>query len=461
MGNYKFWALIPATVALLCLIGGIVIAMRMYREGGGDGDDDTEHVAVVVENRSRGSRALTLTQQSRLQSNVDQGTSLRPRAQQLSPAVTVAVAQPTAPEPEPAFAPAAPPAPAAVSVDVHLPPPDVSPLQVGAVAQRGVGGGAAAAAGQTPWQLAQHAALAEKAAAVIPRPPPREPLMIENKLDISRKLSKFTFQSDQRDIQMYPLESYYRLQLDIPLRNVIGVYMNNAVIPISEPNVNVFNHWIDIDVGGTLYEVQIPEGEYNELTLAPAIQAAIQAMGGPLAAFTVSLSPITRSLTVNTNGPPCIIKWRTGPNVNRSMWMVMGFPRVDTPDTVIHVAPGIIDISGVPAIDVFIEEVKSSINSVDNCFVRIPMQRFAPTSTITYFTFTTAGLPVTFWPIARLQYLTFNFLVKTTILLPNGDIVVKYRPYDFKQRQHTFQLTFETKEYKNVFEDFVELDPQS
>lgn len=429
MANYQLWALIPAAVALLCLIGGVLLSVQMYQNR-----DLGVWVDVADDEQHDGRK--------------------RDRRQQ-----RVHVQQPqSAPTSTPSFYYGSAAAPAKKDAPTLAPCPPSIAAAAAAVAPKLA---ATAKAAATPWQLAQRAELEEDATAIVPKPIPREPLVIAHKLEYARKLSKFTFQSDQRDIQQYPLESYYRLQLDIPLRNVVGVYMNNAVMPISEPNVNYSTQWIDIDVAGTVYQVAVPKGEYDAINIALAIQNAIQAMGGPLAAFTVSLDPITRKFTINTNGPPCIILWKTGPNVNRSMWMVMGFPRIDTPDAVSHTAPGILDISGTMAIDVFISEIKKSINSVDNSFVRIPMQRFAPTSTITYFTFTTAGLPVTFWPIARLQYLTFSFLVKTTCILPNGEVVTKYRPYDFEGRQHTFQLTIETKEYKNVFEDTLELDPQS
>ena len=315
---------------------------------------------------------------------------------------------------------------------------------------------------KTPWQLAQEAHLKEQSTEEAPKPQARMPLYSSTKMQYGRKLLKYTFQSDQRDLTLYPSPSYYRIQLELPLRNVIGIHMDQAVVPISEPNVNPYNQWIDIDVGGTLYQVQVPEGEYSDgFSLAAGVEAAIQAVGGPLAAFTVTYTFLTRKLTVNSNGPACILKWRTGPNVNRSMWVVMGFPREDTANTPVHVAPGIIDLAGALAIDVFIDEIETHINSVDNQFVRISLQKFTPASTVTYFTPTTAGLPVTFWPIARLQYLTFRFLVKYTALLPDGQVVVRYRPYDFQGRNHTFMVAVQTREYRNIMEDFVELDPQS
>lgn len=435
MPNYQLWALLPATIACLCLVGAIYLAMKMVNE------DTTSGDMVVYKSSPRPKAAVRVSAHHHKDADDHGGGNSFPMLP-LGGATddTSARSQHTAHS----FALPQQPHHAHDSARAPLAPPS------------------APTPASSPWRLAQAAALVEQQADVAPRPQAREPLIVAHKLQYGRKLYKYTFQSDQRDTALFPTPAFYRIQLLVPLRNVVGIFLNSAVIPISEPAVNPYNQWIDIDVGGTLYQVMVPEGDYSDgFTLASGIQAAIQAMGGPLALFTVSYTLLTRSLTVNTNGAPCIIKWRTGPNVNRSMWVVMGFPREDTADAVVHLAPGIIDLAGPLALDVFIEEIRSQINSADNPFVRINLQKFTPTSTITYFTPTEGGLPLTFWPIARLAYLTFNFTVKYTELLPNGELVVKYRPYDFKERQHTFQLTVQTKEYKNVFEDVVELDPQS
>lgn len=434
MPNYQLWALLPATIACLCVVAGIYVAMQMSKDRQAEGGGDHDFILYTTASTSKdkfGSHHARVDKRGKRDEAHD--VPLAP------------LARPTPTQQAVAF-----------SVPAELQPTTNEAERTGDAAREKRPGAA------SPWRLAQEEELKEQAQEVAPVAQAREPLIVAHQLQYGRKLYKYTFQSDQRDTTFFPSPSFYRIQLLVPLRNVIGIFMNTAVIPISEPAVNPYNQWIDIEVAGTLYQVQVPEGDYSDgLSLASGIQGAIQAMGGPLALFTVSYTLLTRTLTINTNGAPCIIRWSTGPNVNRNMWIVMGFPREDTADLVVHVAPGIIDLAGPLAIDVFIEEIKSQINSTDNPFVRINLQKFTPTSTITYFTPTEGGLPQTFWPIARLSYLTFSFMVKYTELLPNGDIVVKYRPYDFKQRQHTFQITVQTKEYKNMFEDVVELDPQS
>lgn len=288
----------------------------------------------------------------------------------------------------------------------------------------------------------------------------RSPLVVPHHLEYTLRHRKYTFQSDQRDQLMYPSPAYYRLKLLVPLRNVVAITLSSGVFPITEYNVNAYNQYVDIDVGGTVYTVQVPQGEYTESTLAPAVQTAIQALGPPLAGVTVTLDPLTRRITV-ANAAAFTLLFRTGPSVNKSMWQVLGFLQLDTTPALSTTAPGMIDLAGALAIDMFIEEVSCNIDSTDNAVARISLQKFTPVSSLTYFTPTNYGVLRKFWPIGRLQYLTFQFMVKVSELQPDGQVIVKYRPYDFNERNHTMQLAFSCKEYESPQDEFVELDPQS
>lgn len=288
----------------------------------------------------------------------------------------------------------------------------------------------------------------------------RAPLVVPHQLHYTLRHRKYTFQSDQRDQLMYPDPAYYRLKLLVPLRNVVAITLSSGVFPITEYNVNAYNQYLDIEVGGMVYTVLLPQGDYTDATLPAALQAAITALGAPLNTFTVTLDPLTRQLTV-ANPAPFSLLFRTGPSVNQSLWQVLGFLQLDTPAGVTITAPGVIDLSGTLALDMFIEEVSCNIDSVDNAVARISMQKFTPVSLLTYFTPTNNGVLRKFWPIGRLQYLTFQFMVKVPELQPDGQVVVKYRRYAFNKRNHTMQLTISCKEYESPQDEFVELDPQS
>lgn len=311
---------------------------------------------------------------------------------------------------------------------------------------------------KTRHQMMQEDALNDKL--VAPRVQTRSPLVVPHHLEYTLRHRKYTFQSDQRDQLLYPSPAYYRLKLLVPLRNVIAISLSSGVFPIAEFNVNAYNQYLDIDIAGTVYTVQVPEGDYTETTLAAAVQAAIVALGPPLAGFTVALDPLTHRITV-ANAAAFSLLFRTGPSVNKSMWQVLGFPQLDTATAVSVAAPGVVDLAGTLAVDMFIEEVSCNIDSTDNAVARIDLEKFTPVSALTYFTPTSNGVLRKFWPISRLQYLTFQFMVKVNELQPDGQVVVKYRPYEFNGRNHTMQLAISCKEYESPQDEFVELDPQS
>ncbi len=289
-----------------------------------------------------------------------------------------------------------------------------------------------------------------------PKPQERVPLTLDHKLVHTTRARKYTFQSEARDTTIYPDPAFYRVTFPTLLRNVIAIFLNLAVIPVSEYNINEFNQWIDIDEAGTIYQVQIPEGYYTEANIAMDVQNAIVATHPALAAYTVSFSTLTKRITIDSNGAPFSMLYRTGPNVNRSTWIVLGFPREDTTAAVSVTAPGTVDLLGALAIDLFAEELT---NSLDGSLARIELNRQS-IGGATYFTPSDIGAQSYFWPIGKLQFLTFRFMVPYTELLPDGEIIERYRLYQFNGRQHMLDFDVITREYRNVLEDNVELDPQ-
>jgi hypothetical protein len=290
----------------------------------------------------------------------------------------------------------------------------------------------------------------------------RGPLCTPHSLTYTTRLRRCTFESEARDTQLYPSPAHYRMNLPVTQKNVIGIGLNLAVIPVSEYNVNVYAQWVDIEVAGVLYSIKLPEGNYTNVTpgltnFSTALQAALVATSPVFAAYTVSFVLLTNKLVITTNGGPCILRFGTGPNVNRSLWQVMGFPRVDTADLSVQTSPGVVNMFGVLAIDLFIEEISNSIDSADNAFARIDLYRVTG-SEYCFFTPPGDGLPSYFWPISRLTFLTFSFKVRYSEILPDNTVIERYRPYEFNGRQHTLRLDIVSKEYKSPLEENIELE---
>jgi hypothetical protein len=63
-----------------------------------------------------------------------------------------------------------------------------------------------------------------------------------------------------------------------------------------------------------------------------------------------------------------------------------------------------------------------------------------------------------FWPIGRLNFITFKFMVQYERI--SGDtITCDYRPYEFHGKRNTLRLDFGETTYMNPMENEVQLDP--
>lgn len=309
---------------------------------------------------------------------------------------------------------------------------------------------------RTPWQRLQEADLREALQA--PAPPLRVPLMpAPVPLDYTARLRKYRFQSATRSLE-FPDPAFYRVTLPVVQRNVVSITLAKCVFPVSEYVVNAYNKWVDVDVGGTVYSVEMEEGDvFTSTQLAALLQTAFGNAG--LGTFTVTAVPLQRKLSIQSGGPTFSLLFRTGEHVNESAWMLLGFPRDDTSPAASVVAPGIVDLTGTSAVDFFIDEVSNHLDSVDACVARIDLARYSGSVDTTYYSPSDTGQVQFFWPISRLIYLTFRFMVPQAVLLPNGSIIQRYRPYQFNGRQHVLELNIVAKEYKSVIEESVELEP--
>lgn len=181
---------------------------------------------------------------------------------------------------------------------------------------------AAAPQYKSRFQLMQQDTLQD--ALVAPKPQIRSPLIVSHDLQYKFQHKKYTFQSQQRDVLQYPSPAVYRVQLLVPLRNVVAITLSAGVFPITEFNVNPYNNKLDFRVGATVYTVVLPEGEYTPATLVADLQTAITSLGPPLALFTVTLDPLTGKVII-ANAAPFDLLFRSGPSVNESLWQVLGF----------------------------------------------------------------------------------------------------------------------------------------
>lgn len=260
---------------------------------------------------------------------------------------------------------------------------------------------------------------------------------------------------------MWPNTSAWRADLSSVMRNVTSVRLQSVALSQTEYTVDIWNNRIDVIIGGTEYPVVVPIGMYTTGTsLAAAVTAAFVATAPALAAFTATYTALTDNITISESTPTAfVLPWRTGTNVNKSMCKTLGYRQEDVNsilDGGSHeaVAPGRVDLNGVLAIDVFADELT---NSLEGPIGRVLLNKSFEESPV--FQETIIDDYHTFWPIGRIQFLTFRFMVQYGRLNDDGTILCDYRPYEFHGRQNTLRLDFGVASYMNPMEAEVQLDP--
>ena len=280
-------------------------------------------------------------------------------------------------------------------------------------------------------------------------------------LERGRRVWSLNFDSSCRDPTAWPTTSTWRMDLSSVMRNVTSVRLRSVGLEKAEYPVDVWNNRIDVEIGGTEYGVTVPVGVYaSGGDLATAVAAAFVAAAPALAGFTATYTSLTDSLTISESTPTQFtLLWKSGAHANTSAYRTLGYAREDVASTLVGgshdaVAPGRIDLEGVLAIDVFADELS---NSLDGPIGRVLLKQ------------TVEGAPVfhetviddyhTFWPIARLHFLTFRFMVQYGRINDDETILCDYRPYEFHGRHNTLRLDFGVASYTNPMEAEVQLDP--
>jgi hypothetical protein len=102
-------------------------------------------------------------------------------------------------------------------------------------------------------------------------PPPKT----ESK-DISTRQHRVVIDSRDRDMIKYPDPSNYVIDINHDIRDVLSVQLVAYDIPFNDLNVTEDNNLFEyLDANGDLQTIEIPEDEYNVITLTNAINTSI------------------------------------------------------------------------------------------------------------------------------------------------------------------------------------------
>lgn len=282
-------------------------------------------------------------------------------------------------------------------------------------------------------------------------------------LERGTRVWKLNFDSSCKDGVQWPTTSHWRMDLSTFVRNVTSTTLRSVGLEPAEYTVDVWNNMVDVEVGGTQYAVAVELGMYaNGTDLATAISTAFVATHAALAGFSVVYTALTDRMTVSESTPTQFsLLWGSGENANTSLWKTMGFLQQDVSSTLSGGAhqvdsPGRVDLYGPLAIDVFADELT---NCLEGPLGRVLLSRSVEGAPV--FRENTLDNHHTFWPISKIQFITFNFMVQYGHINADGTVVCKYRPYEFHGRHNTVQLDFGVMSYMNPLEAEVQLEPIS
>lgn len=273
-----------------------------------------------------------------------------------------------------------------------------------------------------------------------------------------RRVWKLNFDASCRDNSVWPTTSAWRMNLPTTMRNISSVTLRSVGLMPAEYTVDVHNNTFALSFGGTVYTVTVPSGMYGTGgALASAVGAALVATDAALAGFSAAYTPLTDTITISESTPAAFTLLFYA--AASTMWSTLGFARADTASVLVGgshdaVAPGRVDLTGVLAIDVFVDELTSSLDG--------PVGRVLLDRNVT-------GDPVfreshhedfhQFWPLGRLKFLTFRFMVQVGRQDEDGTVVCAYRPYLFHGRNVSVGLDVGETSYINPMEADVQLGP--
>lgn len=265
-------------------------------------------------------------------------------------------------------------------------------------------------------------------------------------VDVVERFTDVTVSSALRDMSYWFSSAEWRTVLNAPLRNVVQVSVPNACIPMSEYNVNSFNNWLDVDIGGTVFSVQLPVGNYTNGThLATALHAAVVTSDPSLALFVVSYDALTDTIRIDSGGVLARILWTSGPHRNASLYQVLGFEREDTDALVVHVADGRVDLTGARVLHLFLDELSTVLDAKPFATVVL-----SPTSTTPCFYAQASTTSMRFDAVPKLNTLTLRILVPYVTIDVLGNLSTTYRPYQFNRAQVVLTLRFTSHMYSNT-----------
>jgi hypothetical protein len=203
--------------------------------------------------------------------------------------------------------------------------------------------------------------------------------------------------SGDRNSNVYPSASQYRVQLNDKYVDVESLELNCALIPLSAYNISGSNNAVSFEeVPGTTINATIPAGNYPDATaLAFALETTLNAATTMGVTYNATVDPVTGKVTVTSDGASGAIftlmffgtpvvegigptqyqreKPAYPPN---SVGPALGFAPVDYSSALTYTAPYVPNLDGEPVVYVHVEEaemLESNNPNIKDCLALIAL----------------------------------------------------------------------------------------
>jgi hypothetical protein len=185
--------------------------------------------------------------------------------------------------------------------------------------------------------------------------------------------------SADRNINIYPNPSQYRVQLDDRYYDVEALELCCALIPLSAYNVNTSNNVLLFEeTAGVTLTALIPVGNYPDVTaLSVAVAASLTAASVNGVTYTATVDPLTNKITITSDGAggsiftliffgqptlegigPTQFQRERPAFPPNSIGGVLGYNPQDYTGALTYTAPNVPNIDGEPAVYLHVEEAE-------------------------------------------------------------------------------------------------------
>ncbi len=164
--------------------------------------------------------------------------------------------------------------------------------------------------------------------------------------------------SRDRNLQIYPKSSEFRIRLFRPLKDVIKIQIAGGTIPGCLYNINTSWNSFTFQEGATKWNVTIPPGRYTYETICSTLGSLLNSLSGASNKYTVSIDSTTGSLTLTRTSGAASFSFLFGSgdysdqyDQNNSLQQIntpaklLGFARGDISNTGASIqAPNVVDL---------------------------------------------------------------------------------------------------------------------